>query len=178
MKEGKLLVKGDAVGSKIKIGYPVLLNSPNEAGPLTKECIIVTDTITPDWDPLLKKVGGIITNKGGRTSHAAIVARELGVPAIVGCGNATEKIVNGEIITMSCAQGKIGYIYRGELPFKERKIDFTEIHLPKTEAKMILADPENAFQLSFYPNNGIGLLRMEFIITHSVRDTPYGFGEI
>ncbi|MDC6405273.1 MULTISPECIES: phosphoenolpyruvate synthase [Maribacter] len=172
LKEGKLLVKGDAVGSKIKIGYPVLLNSPNEAGPLTKESIIVTDTITPDWDPLLKKVGGIITNKGGRTSHAAIVARELGVPAIVGCGNATEEIVNGEIITMSCAQGKIGYIYRGELPFKERKIDFTEIHLPKTEAKMILADPENAFQLSFYPNNGIGLLRMEFIITHSVQIHP------
>ncbi|PIB27966.1 phosphoenolpyruvate synthase [Maribacter sp. 4G9] len=172
LQEGKVLVKGDAVGSKIKIGYPVLLNSPLEAGPLTKESIIVTDTITPDWDPLLKKVGGIITNKGGRTSHAAIVARELGVPAIVGCGNATEEIVNGEMITMSCAQGKIGYIYEGELPFKEREIDFSGIHLPKTEAKMILADPENAFQLSFYPNNGIGLLRMEFIITHSVQIHP------
>lgn len=172
LQEGKVLVKGDAVGSKIKIGYPVLLNSPLEAGPLTKESIIVTDTITPDWDPLLKKVGGIITNKGGRTSHAAIVARELGVPAIVGCGNATEEIVNGGMITMSCAQGKIGYIYEGELPFKEREIDFSGIHLPKTEAKMILADPENAFQLSFYPNNGIGLLRMEFIITHSVQIHP------
>ncbi|MDC6389065.1 phosphoenolpyruvate synthase [Maribacter sp. PR1] len=172
LKEGKVMVKGDAVGSKIKIGNPVLLNSPLEAGPLTKESIIVTDTITPDWDPLLKKVGGIITNKGGRTSHAAIVARELGVPAIVGCGNATEKIVNGEMITMSCAQGKIGYIYKGELPFEEREIDFSGIHLPKTEAKMILADPENAFQLSFYPNNGIGLLRMEFIITHSVQIHP------
>lgn len=172
LQEGTVLVKGDAVGSKIKIGYPVLLNSPLEAGPLTKESIIVTDTITPDWDPLLKKVGGIITNKGGRTSHAAIVARELGVPAIVGCGNATEEIVNGGMITMSCAQGKIGYIYEGELPFKEREIDFSGIHLPKTEAKMILADPENAFQLSFYPNNGIGLLRMEFIITHSVQIHP------
>ncbi|RRQ50594.1 phosphoenolpyruvate synthase [Maribacter algicola] len=172
LKEGKVLVKGDAVGSKIKIGYPVLLNSPIETGPLTKDSIIVTDTITPDWDPLLKKVGGIITNKGGRTSHAAIVSRELGVPAIVGCGNATEEIVNGKMITMSCAQGKIGYIYEGKLPFKEREIDFTGIHLPKTETKMILADPENAFQLSFYPNNGIGLLRMEFIITHSVQIHP------
>lgn len=172
LEESKVLAKGDAVGSKIKVGNPVLLNSPLEAGTLTKESIIVTDTITPDWDPLLKKVGGIITNKGGRTSHAAIVARELGVPAIVGCGNATEEIVDGEIITMSCAQGKTGYIYTGELPFEEREIDFSGIHLPKTEAKMILADPENAFQLSFYPNNGIGLLRMEFIITHSVQIHP------
>lgn len=172
LEESKVLAKGDAVGSKIKVGNPVLLNSPLEAGPLTKESIIVTDTITPDWDPLLKKVGGIITNKGGRTSHAAIVARELGVPAIVGCGNATEEIVDGEIITMTCAQGKTGYIYTGELPFEEREIDFSGIHLPKTEAKMILADPENAFQLSFYPNNGIGLLRMEFIIAHSVQIHP------
>ena len=106
------MVQGNAVGSKIKVGNAVLLNSPNGAKSLTSDSIIVTDTITADWDPLLKQVGGIITNKGGRTSHAAIVARELGVPVIVGCGNAPEQITNGETITMSCAQGKTGYICR------------------------------------------------------------------
>ena len=172
LEKGKLLASGNAVGTKIKIGKASLLKSPKNAGQLSTNTIIVTDTITPDWDPLLKQVGGIITNKGGRTSHAAIVARELGVPAIVGCGNATTKITDGEIITMSCAQGKTGYIYQGKLAFKEQEIDFTNISLPKTEVKMILADPENAFQLSFYPNNGVGLLRMEFIIAHMVKVHP------
>ncbi|MGB3150730.1 MAG: phosphoenolpyruvate synthase, partial [Maribacter sp.] len=166
LEKGKVLTQGNAVGSKIKIGKAVLLNSPKEAQALSSNSIIVTDTITPDWDPLLKQVGGIVTNKGGRTSHAAIVARELGVPAMVGCGNATEQITNGETITMSCAQGKTGYIYSGKLHFEKREIDFSGIQIPKTEAKFILADPENAFQLSSYPNNGVGLLRMEFIITH------------
>ncbi|MFT6796845.1 MAG: pyruvate,water dikinase, partial [Maribacter sp.] len=172
LKEGKNWVQGNAVGSKIKVGQAVLLESPKEAKQLTTDSIIVTDTITPDWDPLLKQVGGIITNKGGRTSHAAIVARELGVPAIVGCGNATKSITNGETITMSCAQGKTGYVYQGKLPFEEREIDFSGIQMPDTEVKFILADPENAFQLSFYPNNGVGLLRMEFIITHKVKVHP------
>jgi pyruvate,water dikinase len=172
LKEGKKWVQGNAVGSKIKVGQAVLLESPKEAKQLTTDSIIVTDTITPDWDPLLKQVGGIITNKGGRTSHAAIVARELGVPAIVGCGNATKSITNGETITMSCAQGKTGYVYQEKLPFEEREIDFSGIQMPDTEVKFILADPENAFQLSFYPNNGVGLLRMEFIITHKVKVHP------
>lgn len=172
LEKGKLLTTGNAVGSKIKIGNPILLKSPKDAKNLTPDHVIVTDTITPDWDPLLKQVGGIITNKGGRTSHAAIVARELGVPAIVGCGNATTTIKDGNTITMSCAQGKTGYIYEGKLDYKEEKIDFSNIQMPRTEAKMILADPENAFQLSFYPNNGVGLLRMEFIITHSVKIHP------
>ncbi|MEH6620623.1 phosphoenolpyruvate synthase [Maribacter arcticus] len=172
LEKGKVCAQGNAVGSKIKVGQGVLLNSPNDAKELTLDSIIITDTITPDWDPLLKKVGGIITNKGGRTSHAAIVARELGVPAIVGCGNATESIMNGETITMSCAQGKTGYVYKGTLPFEKQEIDFSGIQMPRTEAKLILADPENAFQLSFYPNNGVGLLRMEFIITHKVKIHP------
>ena len=172
LEEGNLWVQGNAVGSKIKVGKAVLLNSPAEAKQLTSDTIIITDTVTPDWDPLLKQIGGIITNKGGRTSHAAIVARELGVPAIVGCGNATEHITNGETITMSCAQGKTGYVYQGKLAFEEQEIDFSGIRKPGTEAKLILADPENAFQLSFYPNSGVGLLRMEFIITHKVKIHP------
>ena len=172
LEKGEILSQGNAVGSKIRVGKACYLKSPKDVGQLDKNTIIVTDTITPDWDPLLKKVTGIITNKGGRTSHAAIVARELGVPAVVGCGNATTNINDGEIVTLSCAQGKTGYVYKGELSFKEKKIDFSNIKMPKTEVKMILADPENAFQLSFYPNNGVGLLRMEFIITHLVKVHP------
>jgi pyruvate,water dikinase len=170
--KGTVLVDGNAVGSKIKVGKAVRMNSPKEVKHLDLDSIIVTDTITPDWDPLLKKIGGIITNKGGRTSHAAIVARELGVPAIVGCGNATAQIDDGATITISCAEGKTGYIYKGAVLFEEREIDFSSIRMPRTEAKLILADPENAFQLSFYPNSGVGLLRMEFIITHWVRIHP------
>ncbi len=172
LEKGKLLADGNAVGSKIKVGNARLLRSPKDAVDLNSDSIIVTDNITPDWDPLLKQIGGIITNKGGRTSHAAIVARELGVPAIVGCGNATSEITEGLDITLSCAQGKTGYVYEGKLPFKILEIDVSNIKMPKTEAKMILADPERAFQLSFYPNSGIGLLRMEFIITHMVKVHP------
>ena len=172
LDKGKILSQGNAVGSKITVGKACFLKSPKNVSALEPNTIIVTDTITPDWDPLLKQVAGIVTNKGGRTSHAAIVARELGVPAIVGCGDATQNIKDGSIITISCAQGKTGYIYKGELAFKKNEIDFSNIKMPKTEVKMILADPENAFPLSFYPNNGVGLLRMEFIITHNVKIHP------
>jgi pyruvate,water dikinase len=170
--KGRILSQGNAVGSKITVGKACFLKSPKNAGTLAPNTIIVTDTITPDWDPLLKQVAGIVTNKGGRTSHAAIVARELGVPAIVGCSNATTTITDGDTITISCAQGKTGYIYKGELSFEEEEIDFSNIKMPVTEVKMILADPESAFTLSFYPNNGVGLLRMEFIITHNVKVHP------
>ncbi|MBE9489806.1 MAG: phosphoenolpyruvate synthase, partial [Bacteroidetes bacterium] len=176
-KRSKVLAKGNAVGTKIAIGKAILLNSPKQADQLKPGEIIVTDTISPDWDPILKKSGAIITNKGGRTSHAAIVARELGVPAIVGCADATKHIKNGDLITVCCAEGKTGYIYDGELPFKEKTIDFSNISLPKTEVKFILADPEKAFQLSFYPNNGVGLMRMEFIITHLVKTHPMALVE-
>ena len=172
LEEGEVLTTGNAVGSKIKVGRACILKSPRDAKGLTTDHIIITETITPDWDPLLKLSGGIITDKGGRTSHAAIVARELGVPATVGCGNATSSISDGDIITLSCAQGKTGYIYRGALAFEEEEIDFSNITMPRTEAKLILADPDNAFQLSRYPNNGVGLLRMEFIITHFVKIHP------
>ena len=172
LEKGKILTTGSAVGSKIKVGKARILRSPQEAKDITSDHIIVTGTITPDWDPLLKLAGGIITDKGGRTSHAAIVARELGVPATVGCGNATGSIKEGELITLCCAQGKTGYIYQGALGFEEKEIDFSNIALPRTEAKLILADPDHAFQLSRYPNKGVGLLRMEFIITHFVKIHP------
>ncbi|MFZ2283777.1 MAG: phosphoenolpyruvate synthase [Lutibacter sp.] len=170
--KSEMLCSGNAVGSEIIVGTARILNSPKEASQLQKDEIVVTDTITPDWDPVLKMAAGIVTNKGGRTSHASIVARELGVPAVVGCGDATQTIANGHVITISCAEGKTGYIFKGNLPFEKKEINFSNIQMPKTEMKFILADPEKAYQLSFYPNNGVGLLRMEFIIMHTIKIHP------
>ncbi|PKD16243.1 phosphoenolpyruvate synthase [Salegentibacter salinarum] len=167
-----IVVSGNAIGNKIYAGPARLLTSPSQAGLLQDGEILVTDTTSPDWDPLLKKAGAVVTNRGGRTSHAAIVARELGVPAVVGTINATENIKDGELITVSCSEGKTGFVYRGALSFEENQVDFNKLTLPDTEVKFILSDPEKAFQLSFLPNNGVGLLRMEFIITHQIKIHP------
>ncbi len=170
--KGEVLAKGNAIGSKIAVGTARILESPREAEKLQQGDILITETTSPDWDPILKRVSGVVTDRGGRTSHAAIVARELGVPAVVGTYHATQNIKDGETITVSCVEGKTGFIYQGELEFEKEEIDFSQLKLPATEAKLILSDPEMAFQLSFYPNHGVGLLRMEFIITHMVKVHP------
>lgn len=171
--KGKLLTSGNAVGTKIATGTARILSSPKEGSRLNKGEIVVTDMTSPDWDPILKNASAIVTNKGGRTSHASIVARELGVPAVVGCGNATTAIIDGEMITVSCAEGKTGNVYKGKLEFTETELDFTKIRKPvSTEVMLIAGDPDKAFSLSFYPNDGVGLMRIEFIINHSVRIHP------
>ncbi len=173
LDKGTVLVQGEAIGSKITSGIARILHSPNEAGKLQAGEIIITDTTSPDWDPLLQKASAIITNKGGRTSHASIVAREMGVPAVVGSGDATDKIKDGELITVSCSEGKTGFVYRGQLNFKITDLDFSSIKKPETtEVMLIVGDPDKAFELSFYPNDGVGLMRMEFIITHSIQIHP------
>ncbi len=167
------LTEGEAIGAKIAIGIARLLQSPKDADKLNKGEIIVTNVTSPDWDPILKKAAAIVTNKGGRTSHASIVARELGVPAVVGTGNATDKIKDGDLITVSCCEGKTGYIYQGKLAYKKVEHDFSKITKPaSTEVMLIVADPDKAFQLSFYPNDGVGLMRIEFIITHFIKAHP------
>ncbi|MBZ5856318.1 phosphoenolpyruvate synthase [Flavihumibacter profundi] len=173
LEKGEKLASGNAVGSKIAIGIARILASPADAWKLQPGEIVVTDMTSPDWDPILKNAGGIVTNKGGRTSHASIVARELGVAAVVGCGDATTNISDGETITVSCCEGKTGFVYRGKLNTKETTLDFTETKKPEgTEVMLIAGDPDQAFELSFYPNDGVGLLRMEFIITHAVQIHP------
>lgn len=173
LERGKVLVQGEAVGSKITTGIARVLHSPHQAGLLKSGEIIIADTTSPDWDPVLQKSSGLITNKGGRTSHAAIVARELGVPAIVGCVDATTKIKDGELITISCSEGKTGIVYEGELNFSITEHDFSNMEKPeKTEVMMIVGDPDNAYELSFYPNDGVGLMRIEFIISHSIQIHP------
>ena len=173
MNKGEAITQGEAIGSKITTGIARILQSPEESDKLQPGEIIVTDLTSPDWDPILKNTAAIITNKGGRTSHASIVARELGVPAIVGCGNATEKITDGEMITVSCCEGKTGFVYKGKLNFKETELDFSNIKKPETTEVMLIAgDPDKAFKLSFYPNDGVGLMRIEFIITHAIQIHP------
>lgn len=173
LEKGNCLATGEAIGEKMATGIARVLGSPAEAGRLQPGDIVVTDNTSPDWDPVLKKVAAIVTNTGGRTSHASIVARELGVPAIVGTLDATLKIMDGATITVSCSEGKEGHVYEGALPFEIAEIDPGNITLPQsTEACLIISDPDKAFHLSFYPNDGVGLLRMEFIITHAIGIHP------
>lgn len=179
IKEYKLLekanpvVKGDAVGSKVTTGIARIMHSTEESDRLKPGDIVITSLTSPDWDPVLKKAAAIVTDKGGRTSHASIVARELGVPAIVGCGTATTAIKDGELITVSCCEGKTGFVYHGQLKYKEEEIDFSGIIKPaKTQVMLIAGDPDKAFQLSFYPNDGVGLMRIEFIINHFIQIHP------
>ena len=172
LTRGKLLATGISVGNKIATGKARFLESPADSGKLRPGEILITEITSPDWDPILKKASAIITSKGGRTSHASIVAREIGVAAIVGTGDDVLKIKDGEVITVSCAEGEKGYIYEGEQKWTEKVIDFRNIKMPKTEPMLILGDPERAFQLSFYPNKGVGLMRLEFIISNSIKIHP------
>ncbi len=172
-KKGPLLAEGEAIGSKITSGIARVLQSARDAEELQPGEIVVTEITSPDWDPVLKKAAAIVTDKGGRTSHASIVARELGVPAVVGTSNATKNILDGQMITVSCCEGKTGFVYRGQLNWQEIAHDFSNIKMPAATQPMLIAgDPESAFRLSFYPNQGVGLMRMEFIITHFVQVHP------
>lgn len=175
--KGQLLTKGIALGDKIASGKARILHNPQEGEQLKQGEILVTDITNPDWDTVLKKAAAIITNKGGRTSHAAIVARELGTVAVVGCHNATNVIHDGQEITVSCAEGKEGYIYEGKLDWVITEQDFSQIQMPKTMPLLILADPDRAFELSSYPNKGVGLLRLEFAISNSICIHPLALCE-
>ena len=172
-EKGERIISGLAVGSKAVSGVARLISSPHDSDQLKEGEILVTDLTSPDWDPVLKKSAAIITNKGGRTSHASIVARELDVPAIVGTSYATEKIKEGQLITVSCSEGKTGYVYDGALEIKETEFDISKIELPKkTKPMLMLGDPDKAFQISFYPNEGIGLMRLEFTINQFIGVHP------
>jgi pyruvate,water dikinase len=172
-EKGEVITSGEAIGNKIASGHARVLSSPAEAGKLLQGDILITDITSPDWDPIMKKVGGIVTNKGGRTSHAAIIARELGAVAIVGTEDATQTIQDGELITLSCAEGKIGVIYRGKCLWEETVTDVSKIELPEiVKPQLIIGEPDQAFQLARYPNHGVGLMRMEFIITNYVKVHP------
>jgi len=171
-EKGKLICKGKAVGKKIISGRACIIHSLSEAYKLQQGDILVADITNPDWNSLLRKAVSIVTNKGGRTSHSAIVARELGIAAIVGTGNATQVIKDGQIITVANMEGDEGHVLDGNVPFEVLTTDLSKVPKTETTTLFILADPDKAFELSHYPAKGVGLLRMEFIINNSILIHP------
>jgi pyruvate,water dikinase len=168
----KVLASGRAVGEKIGTGKVTIINKTSEFGRFSEGDILVADTTNPDWEPIMKKASAVVTNRGSRTCHAAIVAREIGVPAVVGCTNATKVLSNSQRVTVSCAEGDEGYIYEGELPYSVKKIDISELKPTKTKLYMNIGNPAEAFKLAKMPNDGVGLARMEFIMTNSISAHP------
>jgi len=166
------LVVGKSVGKKIASGKACVILDASEMDKLKPGEILVTDITDPDWEPVMKIASAIVTNRGGRTCHAAIIARELGVPAIVGCGDATRKIKTSHEVTVSCAEGDSGFIYSGLLAFKENRRDVSALKKPQTHIMLNLANPELAFETSRLPVEGVGLARLEFIINSSIRIHP------
>lgn len=169
---GKVLVTGRSVGEKIATGKAHVIKNVQQLHQFNAGEILVTDKTDPDWEPIMKKAAAIITNRGGRTAHAAIVSRELGLPAIVGAERATEVLKDGQEITVSCAEGETGFVYEGRLPFDVERMDLKGMGRPKTQVMMNVANPQEAFGLSFIPNDGVGLAREEFIISNYIQIHP------
>jgi pyruvate,water dikinase len=170
--KGTVLIEGRSVGDKIASGPVRAIKNAQDLGQLLKGEILVTDKTDPDWEPAMKRAAAIITNRGGRTCHAAIVSRELGLPAVVGTESGTEKLKNGQTVTVSCAEGETGFVYDGVLEFTVDKTDLTQIGQPKTKIMLNIANPDEAFRLSFLPNSGVGLARMEFLISNTIKIHP------
>jgi pyruvate,water dikinase len=167
-----VIVTGRSVGAKIAAGKVHVIPDVSQLSEFNTGEILVADTTTPDWEPVMKRAAAIITNKGGRTCHAAIVSRELGIPAVVGAENATEILKNNMDVTVSCAEGDAGRVYEGILPFHTETVELEGLEKTKTEIMMNLGNPEEAFALSMIPNDGIGLARLEFIITSYIKVHP------
>lgn len=171
-KRSEILARGRSVGDKIASGKAHAIPDISDLPSFKPGEILIADTTTPDWEPVMKTAAAIVTNKGGRTCHAAIVSRELGIPAVVGAGNATEVLETGREITVSCAEGENGLVYDGILPFHKDTLILKDMKRPKTEIMMNLGNPEEAFGFSMIPNDGIGLARLEFIITSYIKVHP------
>lgn len=173
-----ILLTGTAVGDKIAHGKVRIIHDINEFHLFQEGEILVTDNTDPDWEPVMKKASALITNRGGRTCHAAIIAREIGVSAIVGTADATTRLVNGQEVTISCAQGETGYIYEGIIPYHIDSLDLSDCGEPKTRLYLNIGDPKNAFHSAQLPNHGVGLARMEFIINNTIKAHPLALIDI
>ena len=169
---GDVVIEGRSVGEKIATGRARVIDSVAHLSQFQPGEVLVADMTTPDWEPVMKTAAAIVTNRGGRTCHAAIIARELGVPAVVGTGDATSTIESGEVVTVSCAEGDSGRVYRGEVSFHVDRSDVGDLARPVTKIMINLGNPDLAFKTSFLPNDGVGLARMEFIISESIRAHP------
>jgi pyruvate, water dikinase len=169
---GPMLVSGRSVGEKIAVGLTHVIRDKRELETFQPGEVLVADTTAPDWEPVMKTAAAIVTNRGGRTCHAAIVARELGLPAVVGAATATEKLKSGCPVTVSCAEGDEGHVYGGALPFKVSRIAADQVKRPRTAIMVNLGNPELAFASAMLPNDGVGLARMEFIISEHIGIHP------
>lgn len=169
---GKILVEGRSVGNRIGQGKARIINSIQDMTVMQTGDVLVADMTDPDWEPIMKRSSAIVTNRGGRTCHAAIVARELGIPAVVGCGNATEVLDNDQPITISCAEGDNGFVYEGLLEFENTKLDVGTLPQLPVKMMMIVGNPDSAFSVQSLPNAGVGLARLEFIIAQTIGIHP------
>ncbi len=171
-EKGKVLVRGRAVGTKIGQGKVRVIKDISELSSFKPGEVLVSETTTPDWEPVMKTAAAVVTDRGGRTCHAAIVSRELGIPAVVGTDNATEVLKDGMEVTVSCAEGETGNVYEGLLKYEIVETDLSKMKKPKTEIMMNLGNPDIAFSLAGLPVDGIGLARMEFIINEYIKAHP------
>lgn len=170
--KSEVLVSGNAIGQKIGIGSVRLIRNISEMSRIQKGDVLVTDMTDPDWEPVMKRTSAIITNRGGRTCHAAIIARELGIPAVVGCGNATDLLSEGQVVTVSCSEGAAGNVYRGSLEVEITDLALETMPKPPVKITMNLGNPELAFGFQRLPNDGVGLARLEFIIARMIKVHP------
>lgn len=171
-KGAKVLCEGRSIGQRVGAGKVRIVTNLNEMSKVQDGDVLVSDMTDPDWEPVMKRASAIITNRGGRTCHAAIIARELGVPAIVGCGNATELLTDGQAVTVSCAEGDTGFIYDGVLDFEVQKNSVSSMPKLSFKVMMNVGNPDRAFDFAQIPNEGVGLARLEFIINRMIGVHP------
>jgi pyruvate, water dikinase len=171
-QRSSVLIRGQSIGEKIRHGPVRLIKDVHHLQTFQDGEVLVTDKTDPDWEPIMKKAAAIITNRGGRTCHAAIVSRELGVPAVVGTEHGTDLLCDGQVVTVSCAEGETGVVYDGALPFTVERVVLQDVPRPSTRVMLNVGTPEEAFALSFLPNDGVGLAREEFIISNAIKVHP------
>ena len=167
-----VLAEGRSVGEKVAAGTAKLIDNPAQLSEFRPGDVLVADITTPDWEPVMKIAAAIVTNRGGRTGHAAIIARELGIPAVVGAGDATTRVPDGTVVTVSCVEGDTGRVYRGEVGFRVDRTEVAGLERPRTQVMLNLGNPDLAFKTSFLPNDGVGLARMEFIVGEYIKVHP------
>jgi len=171
-EKSKVIVSGQSVGSKIGQGEASRIMDVKDINKFKPGQVLVTDMTDPDWEPIMKIASAIVTDKGGRTCHAAIISREMGIPCVVGTNDGSKKLKDGLAVTVDCSEGDIGFVYQGKLNFKIEKTDIGKIKRPKTKIMMNIAEPNTAFANSFIPNDGVGLARLEFIINNYIKIHP------
>ena len=171
-RRGEILAEGRSVGERIASGAVKRIENLTHLAEFKPGQVLVADTTTPDWEPVMKTAAAIVTNRGGRTCHASIIARELGIPAVVGTGDATTSVPDGAVVTVSCAEGESGRVYRGQMGFHVDRTEVADLARPHTQVMINLGNPDLAFKASFLPNDGVGLARMEFIISEYIRVHP------